>query len=88
MLLPISFPATQPWLSSEDTSVLGVPNKRSLAAGLCWLPPLMGIESWGGLSSPAPLGAAHPPAVDAEGDAVIGLVAANLTDELQDGVNG
>lgn len=31
---------------------------------------------------------AHPPAVDADGDAVIWLVAANLSDELQDGVDG
>lgn len=31
---------------------------------------------------------AHPPAVDAHRDPVIGLVAANVPDELQDGLDG
>lgn len=33
-------------------------------------------------------GSAHLPAVDADGNAVVWLVAANLTDELQNGVDG
>lgn len=59
--------------------------KRSLTT----LPALCPLGTWQhGVWGQQPSPAGHPPAVDADRDPVIGLVAANVPDELQDGLDG
>lgn len=88
MIIATSFPVPWPrWLSSEQLFVLGLPTRTAR-------PPSLPCDPWGrgsGVWGPAALPCwqpAHPPAVDAHGDPVIGLVAANVPDELQDGLDG
>lgn len=87
------FPFLPPGQLLRGHLCLRTSHERRLADSLCQPPPRHGClrsEGVGGQGGqlPVPTSDRCPPAVDAEGNTVVWLVAANLTDELQDGVNG